>query len=80
MPELRLGAETPRPSWHVYDFPLVAVSMANCRSKGRGIVNSEQEKVLKVLKVPLFTQHQRSTVLQFTSLSANLLFSTASYD
>jgi hypothetical protein len=40
----------------------------------------EQEKVLKLLKVPLFTQHQRSTVPQLTSLSANLLSSTASYD
>jgi hypothetical protein len=39
-----------------------------------------QEKVLKLPKVPLLIQHQRSTVLQFTSLSVNLLSSTASYD
>jgi hypothetical protein len=39
-----------------------------------------QEKVLKLPEVPLLIQHQRSTVLQFTSLSVNLLSSTASYD
>ena len=81
MHELRLGAETPRAAWHVYDCPPVALGMVQLPEQGpQHRELCEQEKVLKLLEVPLLIQHQRSTVLQFTSLSANLLSSTASYD